>query len=172
MITFAPMSPLVVPHLSRLRTTLAAIALGATALVSAPPAHAQTARAYTEDASPVPGGSLRLTVANGWTRYNNRFAPDGTVGLGDELSTDSLGPRQLLRLAPIEAALQTLANNPAQRLTLGKLDVRTDARIVTTPIALDYGFSRRLSLGVVVPIVQTRWAAQVRVNEHTATDSL
>jgi hypothetical protein len=75
-------------------------------------------------------------------------------------------------LAPIEAALQTLANNPGQRLTLGKLDVRTDARIVTTPIALDYGFTRRLSLGVVVPIVQTRWSAQVRVNEHTATDSL
>ena len=173
MITFAPMSPLAVPRLSRLRPTLAAIALGTTALfLAAPRAHGQTARAYTEDASPVPSGSLRLSVANGWTRYNNRFAADGTVGLGDELSTDSLGPRQLPRLAPIEAALQTLANNPAQRLTLGKLDVRTDARIVTTPIALDYGFSRRLSLGFVIPIVQTRWAAQVRVNEHTPTDSL
>jgi len=42
---------------------------------------------------------------------------------------------------------------------------------VTTPIALEYGITRRLSLGVVVPIVQTRRTAQVRVNQRATGDT-
>ncbi|MEO8561246.1 MAG: hypothetical protein ABI601_04175 [bacterium] len=174
MITFAPMPPLAVPRQSISRLTLAAIALSALALVLSPSASlAQTALAHTEDAAPVPRGAVRLTISNGWTRYDSRFGEAGIArGLGDELSTDSLGPRELPTLAPVEAGFQTLANNPAQRLTFGKLDVRSDARIVTTPIAIEYGITRRLSFGVLVPLVQTRRSVQLRVNEHTATDSV
>jgi hypothetical protein len=173
MITFGPMPPLAVPRPSSLRSTLAALALSMGALaLSVPVASAQTALSHTDDATPVPSGSVRFTITNGWTRFDTRFGENGIArGLGDELSTDSLGPRQLPRLAPIEAAFQTLTNNPAQRLTLGKLDTRSDARIVTTPIAIEYGVSRRLSVGVVVPVVQTRRSVQLRVNEHTATDT-
>ena len=173
MITFGHMPPLAVTRLPRIRSTLAAIALSTFVLaLSARAAHGQTALSHTDDATPVPRGSVRVTITNGWTRYDTRFAEDGlTRGLGDELSTDSLGPRQLPKLAPIEAALQTLTNDPAQRLTFGKLDARSDARVVTTPIAIEYGISRRLSVGVVVPLVQTRRSVQLRVNEHTATDT-
>ena len=116
---------------------------------------------------------MRVTITNGWTRYDTRYGENGiTRGLGDELSTDSLGPRQFPKLAPVEAALQTLTNDPAQRLTFGRLDTRSDARIVTTPIAIEYGITRRLSFGVVVPIVQTRRSVQVRVNEHTKSDTV
>jgi hypothetical protein len=185
MITFGPMPPLDVPRPSRRRilasraalaallvTIAARTASGQTALAHTGTASGQTALAHTEDAAPIPRGSLRFTISNGWTRYDGRFADGGiTRGLGDELSTDSLGPRQLPGLAPMEGALQTLAGNPAQRLTLGRLDVRSDARIVTTPIAIEYGVTRRLSIGVLVPLVQTRRSAQLRVNEHTAADT-
>jgi hypothetical protein len=75
-------------------------------------------------------------------------------------------PHRRHRLATRTAgvALLTLAANPMQRLTFGKLDVRSDARIVTTPFVLEYGVTRRLSIGVMVPMVQTRRTAQVRVN--------
>ena len=133
---------------------------------------AQGAAGLTDDAIPIPGGWVRFSVGSAWTRYDSRFLDDGTIrGLGDELSTDSLGPRQFPRLAPIEGALQTLTRTPGQRLTFGRLDVRSDARVVTTPFALEYGITRRLTLGVVVPLVQTRRAAQVRVNQRAAGDT-
>jgi hypothetical protein len=136
------------------------------------PLGAQSALSHTEDAIPIPGGWLRFSVGNAWSRYDSRFGENGAVvPLGAELSTDSLGPRQLPRTAPIEGALQTLTNNPAQRLTFGRLDVRSDARIVTTPFALEYGLSRRITIGVMVPMVQTRRAAQVRVNQRATGDT-
>jgi len=156
------------PPLRRLFTIAALASLHA---LRSSVAHAQATLSHTDDAIPIPGGWVRLSVGNTWERYDSRFGESATIGLGDELSTDSLGPRQLPRLSPIEGGLQTLTKNPAQRLTFGRLEVRSDARIVTTPIALEYGITRRLSLGVVVPIVQTRRSAQVRVNQRAAGDT-
>lgn len=135
-------------------------------------AHAQATLSHTDDAIPIPGGWVRFSVGNSWERYDSRFGEGGAIrGLGEELSTDSLGPRQLPNLSPIEGGLQTLTQNPAQRLTFGRLEVRSGARIVTTPLALEYGITRRLSLGVVVPVVQTRRTAQVLVNQRARGDS-
>lgn len=132
----------------------------------------QSALTHTEDATPIVRGALRFSVTNGWSRYESRFGESGSVGaLGDEFSTDSLGPRQLPRLAPVEGALRTLARNAGQRISFGRLAVQSDARIVTTPFAFEYGVSRRLSFGVVVPLVQTRRSAQVRVNTRVAPDT-
>jgi hypothetical protein len=181
MITFGPMLPLVVPRPVQVRPQpprlrarkLAAISLLCVAQVtSAGVTRAQGAPGLTDDALPIPGGWVRFSVGSAWTRYESRFGESGTIrALGDELSTDSLGPRQLPRLAPIEGALQTLTRTPGQRLTFGRLDVRSDARIVTTPFALEYGITRRLTLGVVVPLVQTRRSAQVRVNQRATGDT-
>ena len=151
-------------------STVAALALLLAAL--AVPAHAQATLSHTDDAIPIPSGWVRLSVLNAWERYDSRFGESGTLrALGDEFSTDSLGPRQLPRLAAIESGLQTLTNDPTQRLTFGRLDVRSDARIVTTPIALELGITRRVTLGVVVPVVQTRRTAQVRVNQREKDDT-
>jgi hypothetical protein len=168
-----PLAPTRTTHRLRTRQLRSLIALLA-AILAAPAASAtaQTTLSHTEDATPVPRGWLRFSVSNAWSRYDSRFdSAGGILPLGAELSTDSLGPRQLPRLAPIEGALQTLTKNPAQRLTFGRLDVRSDARIVTTPFALEYGVTRRLSIGVMVPVVQTRRAAQVRVNARAKDDT-
>ena len=133
------------------------------------PALGQTPLTHTEDAAPIPRGMLRLRVTNAWTRYDERYGTGGLLSpLGSELSTDSLGPRQLPRLTNAELGLQALTRDPSVRLTLGRLAVRSDARIVTTPIALEYGVTSRLSIGLMVPVVQTRRTVQVGVN----TDSL
>lgn len=132
------------------------------------PAAAQAPLSHTDDAAPVPAGMLRLRVTTAWTRFDQRFAADGRlVPLGADLSTDALGVAQLPRLAPIENGLRTLAGDPQLRLSLGRLDVRSNARIVVTPISLEYGITRRLSVGVQVPIVQTRRVVQARVNEDS-----
>ena len=168
----APRSPLGSSQTPR-RRRLRPIAVPAVLLAAlAGPLKAQATLSHTDDAIPIPSGWVRLSVLNAWERYDSRFADGSTMrALGDEFSTDSLGPRQFPRLAAIEAGLQTLTNDPAQRLTFGRLDVRSDARIVTTPIALELGVTRRLTLGVVVPVVQTRRTAQVRVNQREKGDT-
>jgi len=174
MITFAPMALLARPSrgrtLARPRVTVAAFL----ALLSCAPfgrALAQSGVGPLDDATPIPGGWIRFGVLNSWTRYDSRFNGEGRIDpLGAPLSTDSLGPRQLPLLAPVEGALQTLTKNPLQRLTFGRLFTQSDARIVTTPFVLEYGVSNRLSFGVTVPVVQTRQTAQVRVNVPVAGD--
>src|ERR1700694_2714908 len=119
----------------RRHTTLGA-AIMLASLVSAVAARGQTTISHTEDASPVPEGMLRFRVVNAWTRSDQRFTPNGLAPLSADFSTDALGPAQLPLLAPAWAGLQTLAANPNVRLSLGRLDVGSNVRIVTTPISL------------------------------------
>src|SRR4051794_17527126 len=154
MITFRPMSSLVA---RTLRVATIPLLLAGTARAQSPLSH-------LEDAAPVPAGALRLRLANVWTRYDERFATvGGATTLGSELSADSLGVAQLPRLFPIETGLRTLATDPALKLSFGRLRVGSNARIVTTPITLEYGVTRRLSLGVQIPIVETRRVAMAQV---------
>jgi hypothetical protein len=141
-------------------------------LFAAVPARAQqtttSTLSHTEDASPVPEGMLRFRVTTAWTRYDSRFTPSGVAPLSADFSTPALGPAQLPLLAPVWAGLQALAANPNVAVTLGRLDVGSNVRIVTTPISLEYGLTSRLSLGLVVPIVQTRRVARALVNQDTS----
>lgn len=163
MITFRHMTLLARLPARHARLALAVAAV--TGLATAPTrAGAQVAVSHTEDAAPIPAGVLRFRVVNAWTRYDERFTASGTAPLGDDFSTDSLGARQLPRLLPVEGAMQGLANDSRTRLSFGRLDMRSGARIVTTPIALEYGVTRWLSVGVMVPVVQTRRNVNVRVN--------
>lgn len=147
-----------------------AIAAGALLLVLPAAARAQAELTHTEDASPVPAGMLRFRATTGWTRFDERFIAGGRRTLGDEISATDFGPQQLPLLAPVQAALQTLTGDATTRLSLGHLAVYSDARTVTTPIVLEYGVTRRLSIGVLVPIVQTRRAVSVRVNTDSSAN--
>jgi hypothetical protein len=156
MITFRPMSSLAAQSF-RAFTLLLLLAAFA-------PARAQGTIPHLDDAAPVPEGAFRFKLSNVWTRYDGLFsAAGGTTPLGAALSADSLGSAQLPRLQPIESGLRTLASDPSLRLSLGQLQVISNARIVTTPISIEYGLTRRLSLGLLVPIVQTRRVAMATV---------
>lgn len=164
MITFAPMPPLVAPSLAR-SFPLRLVALAA--LIIPMRLAAQAPLSHTDAAAPVPKGSLRLKITTAWTRYDERFTADGVQPLGADFSTPALGVAQLPLLARTEAGLQALAGDPSVRLSLGRLEMRGGARVVTTPLSLEYGVTRRLSIGVQVPIVQTRRVVQLRVNTDT-----
>jgi hypothetical protein len=142
------------------------IAILGTAFIAATPAllAAQAYGTHTEDAAPVPKGVLRVKVSTIWTRFDERFTSTGRSPLSDDIATDSLGPRQLPLLTPVEQGLQTLTSDPLTRLSFGRLAARTDVRIVTTPIMFEYGVTRRLSIGVMVPLVQSRRSIQLRMN--------
>ena len=130
--------------------------------------HAQMPLSHADDAAPVPAGSLRFRITTAWTRYDERFAAVGGIEpLSADLSRAALGVAELPLLAPTEASLKTLSGDPSVRLSLGRLEVRGGARVATTPISLEYGITHRLSVGVQVPIVQTRRVVQLRVNNDT-----
>jgi len=141
----------------------------AVSLLSTAPAAlcAQISLTHTEDAAPVPKGMLRVRVTTGWTRFDERFTPSGRRTLGDEISADDFGSQQLPLLAPVEKGLQTLSGDTKTKLSLGRLAALSDARIVTTPIVLEYGLTRRLTVGVLVPIVQTRRSVSLSVNKDS-----
>ncbi len=168
MITFRPMQVLapiagivsLAPWRVPRRHALAALLLA----VAPMGARAQLQLTHTEDAAPIPAGMLRFRMTTGWSRIDERFTANGVRTLTDEISTDSLGPRQLPRLTVVEQGLKTLANDGGTRLTLGRLNAQSDIRTVTTPIALELGLTRRLSVGVMVPIIQTRRSMHVTVN--------
>jgi hypothetical protein len=161
------MSPLVAHPLTRRVHSCLCLVL---ALLAAPAARAQAPLSHTEDAAPVSAGSLRLRITTAWTRYDERFSADGVQPLSADFSTPSLGVTQLPKLAPTEAGLQTLSGDPSVRLSLGRYEVRGGARTVTTPISLEYGVTRRLSVGVQVPIVQTRRVVLPRVNTDSSAN--
>lgn len=144
-----------------------ATALAASLVLPTASGHAQTSLSHTEDAAPIPRGMVRVRVITGWTRFDERFTTTGRTSIDADLSADPLGSVQLPRLAPLDVAAQTLAGDSQMRISLGRLVTRSDARIVTTPIALEYGLTRRLSVGLLVPVVQTRRVIQIDVNSKT-----
>jgi hypothetical protein len=150
-----------------------AVAVLAVALV-ARPSRAQAGLTRADDAAPVPRGGARLRVMPSFTRFESRFtgSSDGgasTVPLASALAAESLGVAQIPGLAPAEAALRTLTGDAAFRLSLGRSISTATARIATTAIAAEYGLTRRLTIGGVLPIVQTRTELFVALNADDAT---
>ena len=144
--------------------------IAACLLAVAHTASAQLGLSHVDDAAPIPKGMLRVNVATGWGRYDERFTAAGKRTLGDELSSDSLGSRQFPALIPVEAGLRTLTNNAATRLSLGRLATISDVRTVTTPISLEYGLTKRFSIGILIPFVQTRRSNFLAVNADSSAN--
>ena len=116
---------------------------------------AQAGLTGTQDAVPVPRGAVRVSLTPSWMRYDSRFdGRGGTTKLGALLSDSALGTAQLPALTTYEGALRILTGQPALSLSLGRARATASVRVVTTPISIEYGVTRRLSLGVTVPIVQ------------------
>ena len=130
-------------------------------------ARAQGGLTHLDDATMVPSGQFRFQIATGWTRFDSRFAAAGssksTIPLGADFSFDSLGVTQLPALAGTQNAIQSLTGSPF-RLSLGATQAASDARVVVTPISVEYGFMRRLTVGLMLPLVRTRMTLQMRVN--------
>lgn len=144
------------PFVAIRRALPVAIAVACIAAALPTRARAQAGLSHIENAVPVPRGMVRLRVAPSWTRWDSRFTGTGsaTEPLGAVFTADTLGTAQLPALTTLESALRSLTGNPDFRLSLGHATAFGSVRVVTTPISLEYGVTRWLSLGVTVPIVQ------------------
>lgn len=133
-------------------------------LLSVSPVRAQAGLPLLGDATTAPRGMLRLHAASAWTRYDSRYRPGGTEALGARFTADSLGVAQIPRLAVAESLVQAAAGNPTFSLSLGRSRLGATAREEVIPIALEYGVTGRISVGVVMPIVRKRLAVQFRLD--------
>jgi hypothetical protein len=134
-------------------------------VIFASSAAAQTMSPTMSDATVVSRGAFRLRAAAEWTRIDGVFGPQGSTvpPLGSSLTTD-LNASTLPLLATGEAAAQVLAADPALTLSAGRLTTSADSRIATVPLTAEYGLTSRITLGVVVPIVQSRTVVTYQLN--------
>ena len=147
--------------LERRSRRLAAAAF--TSLLCGSALHAQAGLTHLGDASIPAPGTFRLHAATAWTRYDTRFATTGVAPLGALFTSDSLGVREIPRLAVAES-LVSEATSAVFRLTLGRSRLDATAREEIIPLALEYGVTSRISVSVMVPVVRKRIAVQFRLD--------
>lgn len=116
------------------------------------------------DAIPLPKGVVRLRVVGIWDGYDRVFTASGSRPLYSGLATVALGVRQLPQLTAAEQAIRTLSGSASFALSLGALEASGDARQSITPMSFELGLSRTLSVGVVVPYVESRDNALLVLN--------
>ena len=124
---------------------------------------AQAGLTHLGDASTPARGTFRLHAASAWTRYDARFGANGVVPLGALFTSDSLGVREIPRLSVAES-LVTEATNAPFKLTMGRSRLNATAREEIIPLALEYGVTNRLSVGVMVPVLRKRVAVQFQLD--------
>src|SRR5512143_138571 len=110
-----------------------------------------------------------------WGRWDQRFGR-GTAGradgqlepIGTDFSADTFGTTQLPFLGPSQDALRSVTGLGSFAINVGRTDLQLNANVRTLPIAFSLGVSRRLSIGVLVPLVRSRVEAFFRLDTATA----
>jgi hypothetical protein len=132
---------------------------------------AQAVLGVGDDAVVLPAGALRLRVLSDWTRFYDRYGKDtpgrrsGAVEpLGIDLNLDTIGVAQFENLAPVQSGIRALAGMPDFTASLGKSVVRVRDNILATPVAVELGLTRRVSIGVLVPFVTATSDVDFRMN--------
>jgi hypothetical protein len=150
------------------RPHIVPVVLLAASMALAPrPVLAQERVALTTDAAILRVGDFRIRALSAWTRYDRLGGVPGAKGLtpiGSLFSTDSLGPLHLASLGTVESGIRELSGTSALKVSAGRLITSTEARIVVVPLMAEYGLTDRLTIGIMVPIVQARASNAVALN--------
>ncbi len=139
------------------------------------PLAAQAVTGAGDDAIPMPKGGYRFRVGGLWNDYSAVFTPageSGRRGLLDPLATNSLDTRALPQLTGIQQSLRTLSGIANYSLSLGTFEAIGDVRQSSIPLALDVGITRRLSVGLLVPYVESRNRDQLVLNRSGVSASV
>lgn len=143
------------------------------AVILPTPAAGQRVLGVGEDATVVPKGMLRFTVNPIWNRTSRRFAnglganPKGSVEpFGTDFSLDTLGERQIPLVGSLRTELGTLlgSGGSALPLSFGALNTRVDRSFTITPLTGEFGVTRRLTIGGMLPLVRGRSEVTVSAN--------
>jgi len=130
-------------------------------------ATAQRVAGVGEDAIPIPRGGYRFLVAGLWNDWRAVYTPGGPEnrrGVLAGLATENLGVAQLSQLRGAQASMRALSGNNGFAISLGALEATGEVRQSIAPISVDYGVTRRLSLRVLVPYVESRDVSQLVLN--------
>jgi hypothetical protein len=125
---------------------------------------AQSTTSLLPDAAVLPSRGVRFRVLTGWTRYDQYLGNGGRRNIGSTLAIDSLGVAQLPFFAPIQTGIAEASGMSNFRLNAGTVTSPANSRILTAPLIIEYGLTSRITLGVVVPLVETRTTLVARLN--------
>ncbi len=108
-----------------------------------------------DDAVVLPRGTMVIRGVADWRFANELYGPNGLEGIGARWTLDSLGAAQLPVLRPLQQGLRELSGLSAVSVSLGQTVTKVNNRISAFPIGVSVGLSKRLTVGLTVPLVQT-----------------
>jgi hypothetical protein len=127
-------------------------------------AAAQSTTSLQTDATVLPRHRLGIRLLSGFTRFDELVGNGGTRNIAASFAVDSFGPNQLLGLATSQGLIRALSGNSAFNVTAGNIVAAANSRIVTAPLIVEYGLTSRITIGVVVPLVETRTTVFAQLN--------
>ncbi len=146
-------------------------------LLAAQRSTAQSTTSLVTDASVLPRGMVGIRVLTSWTRWDEQLgfgtnAQGVPQNIGVTLNTGVLGPADVPTFAVAESAIRALSGMPAFTLSAGNVLATADARVVTAPLIAEYGVTNRLTVGLIVPLVETRSTVFAQLNPHPGVASV
>lgn len=144
-------------------TRVVALCVAALAARRAP---AQPTTSLQPDARVLPRHGFGARVLTSWTRWDELYGlpPGSPNNVAWSLSTDSLGTAAVPQFSESQTAIRSLSGLTSFRLTAGNIVAVADSRVVTAPLILEYGVTSRITIGAVVPLVETRSVISAQLN--------
>jgi hypothetical protein len=131
-------------------------------------AAAQSTTSLQTDATVLPRRSFDVQLRSSWTRFDQLLGNGGSRNLGASFNVDSLTGAQIPGI-PANSLIQSATGAPNLQVTAGSIRSAANARIVVAPVIVEYGLTRRLTLGLVVPLVETRTTFIAGLNAKPGT---
>lgn len=139
---------------------------------------AQSTTSLLTNATVLPRRTFGVRMLGGFHRFDALLGDSSTRNIAASLAADSLGALQSYELALAESyvqgVLRTLgsATPAAFRINAGTVTAAANSRIATFPLMLEYGMSSRLTLGLVVPLVETRTTMMAQLNRQAGAGNV
>jgi hypothetical protein len=129
---------------------------------------AQATTSLQIDGTVLPRHELGIRTLFGFGRFDETVGNVGTRNIAASFTSDSIGAAQINQLAYSEDQIRTLTGNNAFAIKAGQLTASANSRVLTVPLMLEYGLTSKLTIGVVVPLVETRTTMQAQLNPTVA----
>jgi len=142
--------------------TRAMTVLGLLAVATAGPLRAQRILGPGPDAVPLPRGTLRVELGGELTLQRDRWNDGVLEGLGAPLTGAPLDATRLLLLQPVEGLVRGLGLSDFTA-SLGHATLDARQRLFATPLGLEWGVTRRLTIGARATLVRTKTEALYRI---------
>lgn len=123
------------------------------------------------DAVTLPRGAFRVGLGGESTVQRDRWRDGALEGLGGNITTDAFGPLQFSMLASVEQRMQQLGVADFDA-SLGSTRLDARQRAFVMPLAIEYGLSDRITLGVRATLVRTKAESLFRIRGDSGRATL